>query len=386
MQGILSLLTQGLVACSQNHTAVALGDRSRYVGMSDIGKAADCLRAAVAGKVYPPEDPIADNLAGRHVLLRNLRMRRGHWFESGVAEAFQSPGRPVLHQMSIHSRHNHIPLISHLDFVFVTGGEGPHVQVVEMKSCEQISDTAYTAHEVQLSGQIGMLKTLWNRPAFMIQPGPLRTFPELVRHACNIILPEQMENGVIDGTILMLSMNDVRVFGPYTLNKIMLDVCLGLAESIWKSAELVRGGKLDLNQVSTAKGWHPLCDYCEWNADCPRFDGLTAPKLEQKLLALQALKDEKDAAVARVQNAEEKMKRLFQGLSPGKDWVNAVTQRFRVGTCDGRKTLDKDRLLAALATNLSAAEAEAVIQAGYKTGEPFERLYVSGINHPLTRV
>ena len=214
----------------------------------------------------------------------------------------------------------------------------------------------------------------------------LRTFPELVRHACNIILPEQMENGVIDGTILMLSMNDVRVFGPYTLNKIMLDVCLGLAESIWKSAELVRGGKLDLNQVSTAKGWHPLCDYCEWNADCPRFDGLTAPKLEQKLLALQALKDEKDAAVARVQNAEEKMKRLFQGLSPGKDWVNAVTQRFRVGTCDGRKTLDKDRLLAALATNLSAAEAEAVIQAGYKTGEPFERLYVSGINHPLTRV
>ncbi len=162
----------------------------------------------------------------------------------------------------------------------------------------------------------------------------------------------------------------------------MLDVCLGLAENVWKNAELVRAGKLDLNRVSTAKGWHPLCDYCEWNADCPRFGGLTAPELEQELVALQALRDEKDAATARVREAEEKMKWLFQGVSPGQDWVNAVTQRFRVGTCDGRRTLDKDKLLAAMATRLPIAEAEAVIQAGYKTGEPFERLYVSPINQP----
>lgn len=57
MKEILSILTQGLAVCSQKHTAATLGDRSRYVGMSDIGKAADCLRAAVASKVYPAEDP-----------------------------------------------------------------------------------------------------------------------------------------------------------------------------------------------------------------------------------------------------------------------------------------------------------------------------------------
>lgn len=380
MQEVLSLLTQGLVICSQNHTTTTLGDRGRYVGMSDIGKGADCLRAAVAGKVSPPEAPIADNFTGRDVLLRNLRMRRGHWFENGVAEAFHISGQPVLHQMSIHSRHNHIPVIAHLDFVFIGNNGTPRVHVVEMKSCEQIPDTAYAAHEVQISGQIGMLKALWNRPGFMVQPGPLRTFPELVRHACNIALPEQSEKVVIDGAILMLSMNDARVFGPYSPNKIMLDVCLGLAENIWKNAERVRSGKLDLNRISTAKGWHPLCDYCEWNSGCPRFDGLTAPELEQELLALQALKEEKDAATARVQKAEEKMKRLFQGISPGQDWITAVTQRFRVGTCDGRKTLDKDKLLAALASRLPIAEAEAVIQAGYKTGEPYDRLHVSPIN------
>lgn len=61
MQEILSILTHGLAVCSQKHTTTTLGDRSRYVGMSDIGKAADCLRAAVAGKVYPSEALTADN-------------------------------------------------------------------------------------------------------------------------------------------------------------------------------------------------------------------------------------------------------------------------------------------------------------------------------------
>ncbi|WP_394026443.1 hypothetical protein [Desulfovibrio falkowii] len=380
MQKILSILTQGLAVCSQKHTAATLGDRSRYVGMSDIGKAADCLRAAVASKVYPSEAPTADNQAGHGALLRNLRMQRGHWFEKGVAEAFRLTGMPVLHQMSIHTRHNYIPVIAHLDFVFISNDKMPHVHVVEMKSCEKIPDTAYAAHEVQLSGQIGMLKALWNRPGFMVQPGPLRTFPELVRHVSNIALPEQSEKVIIGGAILMLSVNDVRVFGPYTPNKIMLDVCLGLAENIWNNAEQVRSGKLDLNRIPTAKGWHPLCDYCEWNADCPRFDGLTAADLEQELLALQSLKDKKDVAAAHVQKAEKKMKRLFQGISPGQDWINTVTQRFRVGTCDGRRTLDKDLLLAALETRLPIDDAEAVIQKGYKTGEPFERLYVSPIN------
>lgn len=107
---------------------------------------------------------------------------------------------------------------------------------------------------------------------------------------------------------------------------------------------------------------------------------MTAQELEQELLALQALKEEKGSATVRVQKAEEKMKRLFQGISPGQDWINAVTQRFRVGTCDGRRTLDKDRLLTALATRLPIADAEETLQAGYKTGEPFERLYVSPIN------
>lgn len=382
MHELLSLLKQGLQASGNARTTCSLGDRSKYVGLSDIGKAADCLRAAVAGKVCLPETPAVPSYFP-DTFLRTLRMQRGHWFENGITEAFHATGIPVLHQMGIHARHHQIPIIAHLDLVLVTGNNAPRVHVVEVKSCEHIPDTAYAAHEVQLASQIGLLAALWNRSCFMVQPGTLRTFPDLVRHACNIVLPEQAENVVIKGSILMLSMNDVKVFGPYTPNKIMLDVCMNLAESIWQNAEQVRDSKIDLNQVPTAKGWHPFCDSCEWNADCPRFDGLTAPEIEEELLALQALKNEKDAAIARVQKAEKKMKRLYQGLSPGQNWVNAVTHRFRVGICEGRKTLDKDRLLTALALYLSADESEEVMQAGYKTGEPYERLYVSPINKSI---
>ena len=229
MYELCSLLKQGLQVSSHARTTLSLGDRSKYVGLSDIGKAADCLRTAVAGKVYLPQTLTTAIPYSHDTFLRTLRMQRGHWFENGITEAFHATGIPVLHQMGIHARHHQTPIIAHLDLVLVTGGNAPRVQVVEVKSCEHIPDTAYAAHEVQLSGQIGLLNALWSQPCFMVQPGQLRTFPDLVRHVCNIALPEQAENVAIEGTILMLSMNDVKVFGSYTPNKIMLDVCLNLA-------------------------------------------------------------------------------------------------------------------------------------------------------------
>lgn len=105
--------------------------------------------------------------------------------------------------------------------------------------------------------------------------------------------------------------------------------------------------------------------------------------MEQDLLELQSLKDARDMAAIRIREMEDKMKQIFRGISAGRDWVSGVTHRFRVGICEGRKSLDKDRLLAALAPYLSADESEAVMQAGYKTGEPYERLYVSPVNKSI---
>jgi hypothetical protein len=48
---LLSVLAQGLQRHAKIATAATLGDRSRYIGLSDIGRGLDCLRATVAGKI-----------------------------------------------------------------------------------------------------------------------------------------------------------------------------------------------------------------------------------------------------------------------------------------------------------------------------------------------
>ena len=49
-QGLLSLICSGLELHAQQETAAQLGDRTHYVGMSDIATMYDCPRAAVLRK------------------------------------------------------------------------------------------------------------------------------------------------------------------------------------------------------------------------------------------------------------------------------------------------------------------------------------------------
>ena len=143
---------------------------------------------------------------------------------------------------------------------------------------------------------------------------------------------------------------------------------------------MVRNGEKNLNDLPVAQGFHPLCAWCDYNVDCPRFAGTAALELESELLELERLKEAKDAACTRVQEAESHLKTLFRRISPQGDWVSAHTRRFRSALCEGRKTLDRERLATALTTCMAEDEAEALITAGYKTGEPYERLYVGNIN------
>ena len=64
-QGLMALLAKGLVESSAKRTASSLGDRSQYVGMSDIGRALECPRAAVGNKLFGNS---ADHEGGQHDL------------------------------------------------------------------------------------------------------------------------------------------------------------------------------------------------------------------------------------------------------------------------------------------------------------------------------
>ncbi len=48
---ILSLLAEGLKAAGERHTALNLGDRGRYLGVSDLALGLTCPRAVVAAKL-----------------------------------------------------------------------------------------------------------------------------------------------------------------------------------------------------------------------------------------------------------------------------------------------------------------------------------------------
>ena len=95
-EGLLGILCCGLERSAEQRTAIQLGDRSRYVGLSDIAKMPDCPRAALAAKLFTPEYRSTDE-----ALKRRIAFHRGHWFETGVHQALVGYGLCTLFQHEI---------------------------------------------------------------------------------------------------------------------------------------------------------------------------------------------------------------------------------------------------------------------------------------------
>jgi hypothetical protein len=74
------------------------------------------------------------------------------------------------------------------------------------------------------------------------------------------------------------------------------------------------------------------------------------------LLSLREYKAQKQQAEINIKEAEDSLKAAFEFISPSGDWVSALSHRFKVVTCEGRKSLDK-------------------------VSPPYQRLYVSPINN-----
>jgi hypothetical protein len=362
---IISALTDGLQKSSLARTRETLGDRTQYIGMSDIGKAADCLRAAVATK-------LADN-ASPPSLEKLLRLNRGHWFETGMAEAFRFSGQPFLYQLAIQSVFKGTLIQGHVDFIFIDPKGDVHL--VEFKSCSRLPGIAYASHETQLFGQLGLLSSCWNKLSFSLRNGEMKTFPALVNEEMGVTLPRQV---AIFGHILCLSMSEARVFGPYVPNRLMYGVCLDLASSISGYVNEIRSGGMTLADVPTATGFHPLCDWCDHNADCPRFTAISAPELEEDIQELQRLKAEREALDSRIQALDRQLRATCKANKD--DWLEAETARIRLVSCEGKRTFDKDLLQTEMERHLSADAVADIMAAAYRNGKPYDRLMLNNIN------
>ncbi|NCC60455.1 MAG: hypothetical protein EOM12_05855 [Verrucomicrobiae bacterium] len=391
-QGLMALLAKGLVESSAKRTASSLGDRSQYIGMSDIGRALECPRAAVGNKLFGNSaglEVIQHDLAS--MLGKELRLQRGHWFEAGVAQVFRTQGLPVIEQLEIQANHNQVPIKAHLDFTFVSAADQSTVRILELKSCENIPSTLYSSYETQVYGQVGLLRALWEKPAFGVhgEPGMSGcsglTFPELCRDRLGIQMPADASLVDIEAWVLCLSMSEAKAFGPYLPDKSMLGLCLRTAEDLWTLTVGVRSNGGDIFDLPTAKGFHALCPWCDFNADCPKFEGVDQPQWSPDLARLASLKAEAATLDREISEVEDGLKTAYRLSDVGGNWINAENQRFRVSSQSGRRTLNRDQLRLELSAILGEDDADALIVKCEAEGKPFDRLMINKINKSKER-
>ena len=374
-EGLLEILCRGLEHDARQRTTILLGDRSRYVGLSDIAKMLDCPRAALAAKLFTPEHR---NTA--KALKRRITFHRGHWFETGVHQALIGYGLSPLSQLEIEIMYGDVPIKAHLDFTLVTGQPHPTVRILEVKSTARLPTTLSESYAMQIGGQTALLKACWNHPVFnlVLDTGEVlhhRTFPEICNECYGVSLPEASACD-IQGWVLCLSMCDAKAFGPFLPEDTDVARCLDMASDFWETMHDLRENKTNLNAVQTAQGLAPLCPSCFWKEDCPRFKGFSHPEWEAALAQLINLKTQKKALEEEIGELESRLKVAYQlSHTVRGEWINTGKHTFRVIPQNGRVTLDRKRLNEELETLLGEQDARTLLARCEKQGEPFERLY-----------
>lgn len=189
----------------------------------------------------------------------------------------------------------------------------------------------------------------------------------------------------MEAWLLCLSMKEVKAFGPYGFNQAMLDTALDHAVQLWGDLTAHRAGNLSLSQVTCAQGFYPICSYCEYNGDCPKFpQGVQMPQWEPALEKLAALKEQRTALDNEIKEMEAVLK-LVHRQAGTRDWVQAGKHRFRMSVAAGRSTLNREALHEELAAifrfeGLGDIDVDALLARCERMGAPFERLTISPIN------
>ncbi len=376
--GLLTLLRNGLHIHSERTTALTLGDRSQYIGLSDIGRALECPRAALMNKIRP--QPQAS-------LQKHLILQRGHWLEYGIGQALAAHNLHILPQLELGFVHNGVPIKVHLDFTLVWDSPRPAVRILELKSTERLPETLYTSYEAQLYGQAGFLAQLWNIPVFSLRDGNGNilhrnlTMPELCKARFDLTMPTEPAAMNIEAWVLCISMSDCKPFGAYTPDAAMRDLCLNTAENIWQHKQAVETGKLDIDAVPHATGFHALCAFCDWNADCPKFhDGEYQPEWQPELDHLALLKNSRSALDAEIEAMENGLKDAYALSGMKGDWINTGSHRFRVTSSNGRRTLNRGRLREELSLTRGEENADDLLTRCEQEGRAFSRLVINEIN------
>ena len=380
-KALLETIRRGLQLSAERQTQAILGKRDSYIGMSDLGRYAECPRAAVANKLFP--QPCS--------LERLLTLQRGHWFESGVRSALLAANLNHVHQLEIHVRHRAETIKAHLDFALVWEKPVTAVRILEVKSTEKIPELPRNAHAIQAQGQVDLLRHYWNKPVFSLrdEAGTLLhenvSFPQLCRERFGLELSTDPRSISTESWLLYLSMKEARAFGPYEYSPESLADLFSQAQAFQQHLNAGLADTSCLGDLPVPQGYHPLCTACEYNADCPKFpQGASQPQWNAALTKLEELKASRTVLDNEIREVEAALKQAHQ-LSGTTDWISTGQYRFRTATIAGRRTLDREafcRELEALCAtgDITSIDMPALFQRHEREGTPSTRLSITPIN------
>lgn len=375
---LLSLLQLGLQVYAENESKSLLGNRQNYVGLSDVGSYAECPRRVVLQKVKPTPKDFSEMLI----------LQRGHWFEEGIGKALSALNLNYVTQLEIKAEFQGVSIIAHLDFVLVGENAGQNVvRILEVKSVMDIPVNPRTAHFYQVHGQVGLLMEYWDKTVFALKNSKGEylyqdlTFPQLCEKHFGVILPDEAKQADVEAWLLYLSMRDGRAFGPYVHNDFLMQEVYSFAQNCWSDMQQFAQGN---EQLQPVKGFYPLCDFCSYDKDCPKFSNATyQPEFEEVLQNLSLLKKQKKEAEEQIKEVEENLKHAYS-VSGLEDWIATDFHRFRLTTTNGRKTLNCDTLRLELekvfyANKIPITEIEGLLTRCEVVGEPSSRLTIKEI-------
>lgn len=239
----------------------SLGDRTQYVGSSDIS---GCARKAYLQR-QNPGSPSVSTL---------LKFARGHAAEWLVNNIFQAGNAKHLYDQQVEITHPDVPMRCHIDFLFYADFDGKaQLHACEVKSVSGIPDAPYPNWEDQLQFQLGMLRI-------------------------------QYPKGEIGGSILAVDLNagQIQQFNGYVYDDAVFNYlfCRGL-----HLLDALKG------QAEACPSPSHLCGYCQYRANCPAMI-LPQVQLPPEIEMLAAKYAELNSAKG---IAEKEMKAIRQELT-----------------------------------------------------------------------
>ena len=290
---LMNTLQAALQQLAQQHTVETLGDRATYLGASDIGA---CPRKTILTKLKPPT---AD-------LVTLLRFRRGHMAEDIVAAAFTAAGFTNFKRQVEVRYHGDVPVMAHIDFVF-TSEASKTMAILEVKSPESMPTDPYGSWETQLYLQMGLLAD---------------SYPDYT---------------VNKGAILAVNFGDkgMRLFNGYTPQAIMYQGLIDRAAAIWHDYQKYAAGKL----ITPTMEAGPLCGYCPFVNDCPKFEAEEVQELTESVEILTELQKQQKGLETEIDTRKADLLAIVAQRGPLKAHGRLLQKATR-----SRKSLDTERL------------------------------------------